>query len=106
MSDVKISELIETEEVNEEDLVMIIQNGINKKTKAKNIGTGGGGGDSEEIGSVKIWFSNTIPSNWLLLDGQAVSRTEYSELFAIIGTTFGEGDGSTTFSLTYSLICL
>lgn len=60
---------------------------------------GGGGGDSEEIGSVKIWFSNTIPSNWLLLDGQAVSRTEYSELFAIIGTTFGEGDGSTTFNL-------
>lgn len=61
--------------------------------------TGGGGGDTEEIGSVKLWFSNTIPTSWLLLNGQAISRTEYSELFEILGTTFGTGDGSTTFNL-------
>jgi len=36
---------------------------------------------------------------WLLCDGQAVSRTTYSALFAIIGTQYGIGDGSTTFTL-------
>ena len=36
---------------------------------------------------------------WLLCDGSAVSRTTYSTLFAAIGTTFGSGNGSTTFNL-------
>lgn len=36
---------------------------------------------------------------WLLCDGAAVSRTTYADLFAVIGTTFGTGDGSTTFNL-------
>ena len=42
---------------------------------------------------------NNIPTGWLVRDGSAVSRTEYSELFAIIGTAYGAGDGSTTFNL-------
>ncbi|MCI8699743.1 MAG: tail fiber protein [Clostridia bacterium] len=101
MSNIKISEMAEAEQVNDEDLIMIVQDGVNKKTKAKNIGTGnsGGGGDSIEIGTVSLWYSNTIPTNWLLLNGQAISRTEYSELFKILGTAYGEGDGSTTFNL-------
>ena len=45
------------------------------------------------------WYSDNIPSNWLLCNGQAVSRTEYAELFAVLGTKYGEGDGSTTFNL-------
>lgn len=56
-------------------------------------------GDTLPIGATLEWFSNTIPDNWLLCDGSAVSRTTYSDLFAVIGTTFGEGDGSTTFNL-------
>lgn len=40
-----------------------------------------------------------VPDGFLLCDGQAVSRTTYADLFAAIGTTFGEGDGSTTFNL-------
>ena len=36
---------------------------------------------------------------WLLCNGQAVSRTTYQELFATIGTTYGEGDGTTTFNV-------
>jgi microcystin-dependent protein len=40
-----------------------------------------------------------IPTGWLECNGQAVSRTTYSELFALIGTTYGVGDGSTTFNL-------
>jgi len=40
-----------------------------------------------------------VPNGWLLCDGAAVSRTAYSALFTIIGTTYGVGDGSTTFNL-------
>ena len=41
----------------------------------------------------------TAPAGWLVCDGLAVSRTDYAELFAVIGTRFGSGDGSTTFNL-------
>lgn len=41
----------------------------------------------------------TAPSGWLLCDGAAVSRTTYASLFSAIGTTFGAGDGSTTFNV-------
>lgn len=51
------------------------------------------------VGSVMGWFSNTIPMNWLLLDGRAISRVDYADLFSAIGTTYGTGDGSTTFNL-------
>lgn len=42
---------------------------------------------------------STAPQGWLLCGGQAVSRTTYAELFTAIGTTFGSGDGSTTFNV-------
>jgi phage-related tail fiber protein len=42
---------------------------------------------------------NTAPSGYLKANGAAVSRTAYAALFAAIGTTFGVGDGSTTFAL-------
>lgn len=41
----------------------------------------------------------TAPSGWLLCYGQAVSRSTYSDLFSAIGTTYGSGDGSTTFNI-------
>lgn len=41
----------------------------------------------------------SIPTGWLLCDGAAVSRTTYLELFTVIGETYGNGDGSTTFNL-------
>lgn len=64
-------------------------------------GGGGGGvsGDTLPVGSILAYSSTTIPTNWLLCDGRAISRTEYSLLFSIIGTTYGVGDGSTTFNL-------
>ncbi len=62
-------------------------------------GAGGTVSDTLPIGSVVVWYSDIIPTNWLLLNGQEVSRTEYSELFAIYGTKYGTGDGSTTFNL-------
>jgi len=50
-------------------------------------------------GAVQAFAMTTVPSGWLTCDGSAVSRTDYADLFAAIGTIFGEGDGSTTFTL-------
>ncbi len=50
-------------------------------------------------GSVFMWLTNTEPTGYLLCYGQAVSRTTYAALFAVISTVFGVGDGSTTFNL-------
>ncbi len=50
-------------------------------------------------GCVLPLAGGTAPDGWLLMHGQAVSRTTYSALFAVIGTTYGVGDGSTTFNL-------
>lgn len=51
------------------------------------------------VGEVKGYAGATAPSGWLVCDGSAVSRDAYSDLFAVIGTTYGSGDGSTTFNL-------
>lgn len=45
------------------------------------------------------YTASTIPNGYLLCNGAAVSRTGYAALFAVIGTTYGAGDGSTTFNL-------
>lgn len=51
------------------------------------------------VGSVKMWLTGSAPTGWLILDGSNISRTTYSDLFALWGTTFGTGDGSTTFGI-------
>jgi microcystin-dependent protein len=51
------------------------------------------------VGEIAMWSTNTAPTGWLLCDGSAVSRSTYSALFAIIGTTYGAGNGSTTFGI-------
>ena len=56
-------------------------------------------GDTLPVGAIMPFGSDTIPENWLLCNGQAVSRTDYQQLFNTIGTTFGQGDGFTTFNL-------
>lgn len=84
-------------------------------------GSAGGAGDVEEIsvgsglsfsgttlsasvggaptGAMVMWGTTSAPTDWLLCDGTAVDRTTYAALFAVIGTTFGVGNGSTTFNL-------
>jgi microcystin-dependent protein len=53
-----------------------------------------------QTGSIIIWPDNaTTPSGYLDCNGAAVSRTTYAALFAIVGTKYGTGDGSTTFNL-------
>lgn len=51
------------------------------------------------LGTINAFGGTTAPEGWLLCQGQAVSRTTYADLFAVIGTNFGAGDGSTTFNL-------
>lgn len=51
------------------------------------------------VGEIKMFGGSQIPAGWFLCDGSTVSRTTYSGLFRVIGTTFGVGDGSTTFTL-------
>ena len=58
----------------------------------------GSGGDTP-TGVMLPYGGTSAPSGWLLCQGQAVSRTTYSDLYAVIGTAFGAGDGSTTFNL-------
>lgn len=50
-------------------------------------------------GDVKYSAANTVPAGWLKADGAAVSRCTYAALFAAIGTTYGKGDGASTFTL-------
>lgn len=54
---------------------------------------------SEPAGVVITYAGSTAPEGWLLCDGSAVSRDTYATLFDVIGTTYGVGDGSTTFNV-------
>ena len=56
-------------------------------------------GGSIPSGAMMDFGGTVAPSGWLLCYGQAISRSTYSALFAVIGTAFGSGDGSTTFNL-------
>jgi microcystin-dependent protein len=63
-------------------------------------GTNGTNGlDGNPTGTIVMFGGATAPTNWHLCDGSAISRTTFSALFAVIGTTFGVGDGSTTFNV-------
>jgi hypothetical protein len=64
-------------------------------------GPAGPAGPGPLVGEVRMWAGDPtlLPPGWLLCDGSEVSRTGYAELFAVIGITYGEGDGATTFNL-------
>lgn len=59
----------------------------------------GSNNDSLPIGATFLWYTDTIPDGYVELNGQEISRTVYHNLFDIIGTNFGAGDGSTTFNV-------
>ena len=50
-------------------------------------------------GAILMFGGSTAPTGWLLANGQAVSRSTYATLFGVISTTYGVGDGSTTFNV-------
>ena len=51
------------------------------------------------IGATVQYCGDNVPDNFMWCDGSAISRTTYASLFAVIGTKYGKGDGSTTFNL-------
>ena len=56
-------------------------------------------GSLVDTGFIATYAGSTVPAGWLTCNGAAVSRTTYAKLFTAIGTTYGTGDGSTTFNL-------
>ena len=57
------------------------------------------GGDTTSPGLVIPFAGSSVPAGWLLCDGSAMDRAIYANLFAVIGTTYGAGNGSTDFNL-------
>ena len=51
------------------------------------------------VGTVTFFARSSAPTGWLKCNGAAIGRTDYEDLFDSIGTTYGTGDGSTTFNL-------
>ncbi len=76
------------------DRVVVIQQGEIYVVVAKLAGA-----DLTPIGAITPYAGSAAPTGWLLCNGAAVSRTAYAALFAVCGTSFGTGDGSTTFNL-------
>lgn len=56
-------------------------------------------GENAPAGAVAAFAMNSAPTGWLKANGAAISRSTYATLFAAISTTFGSGDGSTTFNV-------
>jgi len=79
--------------------------GLGKVFTSDSVGTGSwqdpppAGMGQAPIGTVLSYAGTTVPANYMIADGSEISRTSFSELFNIIGTTYGAGDGSTTFNL-------
>lgn len=74
-------------------------NVYNKNEDKLNLVAGGTLYADAPIGAIIPYGGVTVPNGFLLCQGQAVSRTTYAELFAIIGTAYGSGNGSTTFNV-------
>jgi len=98
----KITSLAELTDVASDDLLVVVDksdtsmadSGTDKKVQKSNLIK-----DTVPAGVVDMFAGSTAPSGYLLCDGSAVSRTTYSKLFTAIGTTYGSGDGSTTFNV-------
>lgn len=91
-------------EVEENGVIRIGTPGTHSETYLAGVIRGNGSGitgvtGSTPTGGVIAFAGSTAPTGWLLCDGSAVSRTTYASLFAVIGTSHGSGNGTTTFNL-------
>lgn len=73
--------------------------GTNLTLSGTTLNAASGSSTSAPSGTIAMWGAAAAPTGWLLCTGTAVSRATYSTLFAVIGTTFGIGDGTNTFNL-------
>lgn len=98
MADVKISALPPDLTIIATDVFPVVSDSATKKVTLIDLATA-----LKSLiippGSVEAYAGITEPSSWLFCYGQAVSRTTYADLFTAISTTYGVGDGSTTFNL-------
>jgi len=98
----KTTSLAELTDVASDDLLVVVDksdtsmadSGTDKKVQKSNLIK-----DTVPAGVIEMFGGSTAPSGYLICDGSAVSRTTYSKLFTAIGTTYGAGDGSTTFNV-------
>lgn len=86
--------------------IRFTQGGVSKGSFTLNQASGatialdaGGTSVKSPVGSITAFGGSTAPDGWLICNGGAISRTTYAALFAVIGTTYGAGDGSTTFNI-------
>lgn len=56
-------------------------------------------GERSPTGVINQFAGSAAPTGWLLCDGALITRADYADLFAVIGETYGAGDGTTTFAL-------
>ena len=86
---------------NQSNLVPFAANVILQSTKGASSTTTAGNEVAPllPVGSIIVWPETTAPAGWEIADGTAKSRTVFAGLFALIGTDYGTGDGSTTFNL-------
>ena len=112
-SDADGDTLIQLEEASDEDMIRFDTAGTERMTIAANgtvsvVGDVTVGGTMTQgsvvarlapSGSIIGFGGSSAPTGWLLCDGSAVSRSTYSDLFSAIGTTYGTGNGSTTFNV-------
>lgn len=84
---------------NEYDISDITNKISTLEDKVNSGGSGNGSGDSLPVGTITFFGSATVPTGYLICNGVAVSRTTFSNLFSVIGTSFGSGDGKNTFNL-------
>jgi microcystin-dependent protein len=80
-------------------LLYLKSTGITINTGWLDLATASGAEASIPTGTLTAFAGATAPSGWLMCDGSAISRSTYSDLFTVVGTTYGAGDGSTTFNL-------
>ena len=108
MADIKLSQLGQITTLDDDDLMLVSQEqgGIftSKSIKVSDLATEilsniNDNDNGTPVGIIQMWSLNISPSDYLECNGAAVSRITFSDLFMVIGSTYGNGNGSTTFNL-------
>lgn len=73
--------------------------GINAAERLTSLAGGLASIPTAQPGFLQPYAGSSAPSGWLMCDGSAISRTQYANLFAVIGVTYGVGDNVTTFNI-------
>ena len=108
MADIKLSQLGPITTLEDDDIILISQNQgggsfTSKSITVANFTTevsgGGAGVDTTPTGTIHIWPQAIIPAGYLECNGAAISRTTFADLFALLSSVYGNGNGSTTFNI-------